>query len=143
MKKMRKGKKMLLFLIAIIITIIAVVIIVNLVNKEPTKKPGTGIEYEQVIQLPEVTYSGMEVRNIQMQYLKDNDETVLKMDIYNTTQEKVENEHFTAVLIGADENIVAQRSTWIEKLDVGEQCNVNVIWDGDLTATKQIKLIEK
>ena len=33
-------------------------------------------------------------------------------------------------------------STWIEKLDVGEQCNVNVIWDGDLTATTQIKLIE-
>lgn len=142
MKKMRKGKKILLILLIAIVAILTVLLIVNIVkkNEEPDVPE---IEYEQVVQLPEIVYSGMEVRNIQMQYLKDNDETVLKMDIYNTTQENVENEHFTAVLIGADENIIAQRTTWIEKLDVGEQCNVNVIWDGDLTATTQIKLIEK
>lgn len=142
MKKMRKGKKMLLILLIAIVVIAAILLVVNIVKK-PSVPNEPEIEYEPVIQLDDTVYSGMEVRNIQMQYLEDNDETVLKMDIYNTTQEKVENEHFTAILIGADENIITQKATWIEKLDVGEQCNVNVIWDGDLTATTQIKLVEK
>ena len=147
MKKIRKGKKILLSLLAVVLIILAVVLIVKLVNKKPTETPGTEIEYEPIIQLPEITYSGMEVKNIQVKLLKDNDngkgETVLSMEIHNTTTEKVENEYFTAILIGPDGEILGQMPTSITTIDVGEQFNTQVVLKGDLTALTQIKLIEK
>ena len=147
MKKIRKGqKKILIILLAIIVAVIAIVLIVKNVNKAPgTQDPQ--IEYEPVIQLEDTTYSGMEVRNIQVKLLKDNDEgrgeTVLSMEIHNTTTTKVINEKFTAVLIGPNEEILGQMPTSITELDVGQQFNTQVILDGDLTAVKQIKLIER
>ena len=67
MKKMRKGKKLLLILLIAIAIILVVVGIVNIVKKTP-EKPGTTDE-TPVIQLPETTYSDMEVRNIILEYL--------------------------------------------------------------------------
>ena len=147
MKKIRKGqKKILIMLLAIIVAVIVTVLIVKNINKEPgTQDPQ--IEYEPIIQLPSITYSGMEVKNIQVKFLKDNDdgkgETVLSMEIHNTTEKKVVNEKFTAVLLGPDEEILGQMPTSITELGVGEQFNTQVILDGDLTAVKQIKLIER
>lgn len=147
MKKIRKGQKKILFiLLAIILVVSAVVLITKLANKEPgTQNPE--IEYEPIIQLPEISYSGMEVRNIQVKFLKDNDdgrgESVLSMEIHNTTNEKVVNEKFTAVLLGPNEEILGQMPASITELEVGEQFNTQVVLDGDLTAVKQIKLIER
>ena len=85
----------------------------------------------------------MEVKNIQMEYLKNNDQTMVTMKIHNTTENKVENERLDVVWIDQDEKILGQIETWIQKLDVGEQYEISVILDGDLTATKQVKLIKK
>ena len=70
---------------------------------------------------------------------KNNDHDVATQ---NST-EKVENKKFTAILLGPDEEIIGQMPTSITKLDVGEQFNTQVVLDGDLTAVKQIKLIER
>ena len=143
MKKMRKGKKLLLILlIVIVIAIAAVFIVKNIVNKIPggTEQP----EYVPVvIPLPETTYSDMQVKNIQMEYLKDNNETMVSMEIHNTTSNKVENENLDAILIGPDGNVVGKLQTYIENLDVGEQYDISVIYKGDLTSTQQIKLEKK
>ena len=142
MKKMRKGRKILLItLLAIIVLIVAVIIIKNVGNK----KPETPIDdVRPIVQLPETTYSNMEVKNIQMEYLKEQDKTVLRFDIFNTTSNKVEEQFFDAVLIGSDENILAQMPyVYIQSLDVGQQHALEVVYAGDLTSTTQIKLIEK
>lgn len=142
MKKIRKGKKMLIILlIAIIVIIAAVFIIRGIVNN--TQDPSIQDDVNQVIPLPETTYSDMQVKNIQMEYLKNNDETMVTMEIHNTTQNKVENEYPTAILIGENEEVLGQMTTWIQSLDVGEEYEISVILKGDLTATTQIKLIEK
>lgn len=141
MKKIRKGKKLLLILlIAIVVIVAAVLIIKNVVNKEPEPTPG---DTTQVIPLPELTYSGMEVRNIYMEYLEDDGKTMVTMEIKNTTTNKVENEHFNAILVDAKGNILGQLPTFIEKLDVGEQISVSVVYKGDLTSTTNIKLEKK
>lgn len=142
MKKMRKGKKMLLILMAAIVIIIATVIIVNIVNKEPG---GSEIidDTQPVIPLPETTYSDMDVKNVQMEYLKNNNETMVSMEIHNTTSKTVENESLDAILIGTDENVLGQIQTYIKKLSPGEQYDISVILKGDLTSTTQIKLVEK
>ena len=143
MKKIRKGKKMLLtFLMAIIVIIIAVFVIKGIVNKTPggVEKPE---ETPQVIALPETTYSNMEVKNVQMEYLKNNNETMVTMEIHNTTENTVSEEKLDAILIGKDENVLGQIQTYIKKLEPGEQYEISVVLKGDLTATTQIKLVKK
>ena len=48
-----------------------------------------------------------------------------------------------AELKDADENVLGSMETWIQSLDVGEQYNISVILNGDLTATQLIKLEKK
>lgn len=143
MKKVRKGKKMLIIaLIIIAIIVIATVIIVNIVNKNQ-KKTTPPAEQQQVILLPETTYSDMEVKNIQMEYLEQNDETSITMSIFNTTTKEVSNEHLDAILIDANENVIATTETFINELGVGEQYEITVIINGNLTSATKIKLMEK
>ena len=146
MKKMRKGKKMLLILIIAIVVAIVALLVVKLVTKP--KEPTTLPHEEPIVLLPETTYSDMQVKNISMQLLKGNasdgsDETMVSMEIHNTTQNKVEDDYLTAILIGPDENVLGEMPTWIQLLDVGEQYKISVVLKGDLTATTQIKLVEK
>lgn len=140
MKKVRKGKKMLIIALIAIVVVIAIILIVVQVRKNT--KPSTPTEEDnQVIALPKTTYSGMEVSNIYMEYLKDNNETMITMTVTNTTSQKVEKEVFNTILIGENENVLGQMGyTTISNLEVGEQHNISVIYKGDLTGTKQIKL---
>lgn len=142
MKKMRKGKKMLLILIIAIVAILAIIGIVKIIqnSKEP-KEP----EYEdQVILLPETVYSDMQVKDIHMEYLREQNRTKLRMTIDNTSSRTVSNEKFDAIFIGPDDEVLGQMETSIdEELAVGEQYAVEVILSGDLTAAKSIKLKEK
>ena len=143
MKKVRKGKKMLMtMIIAVIAIILAIVIIVNIV-KHNKEKQGTGTEdKQQVFELPETkTDSGMDVQKISMEYLKDNNQTMVTMRITNTTGKKVKEENFKAILVGPSDNVLGSMPTGTSvDLDVGEQCEVTVVYSGDLTATQRIKL---
>lgn len=141
MKKMRKGKKMLLILLIAIVVIIATILIVNIVKKQ--KEPVEPEFKDEIIPLPETVYSDMQVKNIQMQYLRDQDKTKLSMTIDNTSNKKAVNERLDAILIGPNENVLGTMETWIQELAVGDQYKMEVILKGDLTATTQIKLVEK
>ena len=140
MKKVRKGKKMLIFAAIVLIAIIvAIVLIVNKVNKKKNNEEPKEI-IDSAIALPDTTYSDMQVNNINMEYLSDQDKTMVSMSILNTTNKKVEDESLNAILVGNDENVLGQMETWIQSLDVGETYNISVILNGNLTGTKLIKL---
>lgn len=143
MKKIRKGKKILLILlISIVVVVAAIFIIKGILNNIQSKEPGKE-EIQQIFELPETTYSNMQVRNIQMEYLKDQDKTMVSFEIHNTTEEKVVDDHFDAILVGPNDNVLGQMQTWIKELGVGEQYELSVILKGDLTATTHIKLVKK
>lgn len=143
MKKNINKKKLLIIVLITVVVAIAAVVIINIVKEhlEPTKPQD---EIAEIIPLPETTYSNMEVRNVQMEYLKDNDETMITMEIHNTSENKIEQKQNVDVLwIGPDEDIIGQITTQIIALDVGEQYDISVILKGDLTSTTQIKLMKK
>ena len=140
-RKVRKGKKMLgIILIAIIAIIILVVAIVLIVRNVNNNEETTGEEQQSVIPLPDTTYSDMEVSNIYMEYLDDQDQTMVSMSILNTTQTAVKNESLNAILVGADGEVLGQMQTWIQSLGVGEQYDISVILNGNLTGTQSIQL---
>ena len=70
----------------------------------------------------------------------DQDKTMVSMSILNTTTQKVEDESLNAILIGDNENVLGQMETWIQSLSAGEQYDISVILNGNLTGTKLIKL---
>ena len=142
MKKVRKGKKMLILIAIAIIVIIAAILIITKVAKKKSTTPETPVEEQQIIPLPETTTnSGMDVEKIYMEYLKDNDQTMITMRVTNNTSKKVADEEFNAILIGPDENVLGELRTGTNvDLNVGEQCEISVIYKGDLTATQRIKL---
>ena len=140
MKKVRKGKKMLMFATIIVIAIIiAIVLIVTKVVNKKSDDTQTGNE-ESVISLPDTTYSDMQVNNIYMEYLADQDKTMVSMSILKKKKKKVEDESLNAILIGDNENVLGQMETWIQSLSAGEQYDISVILNGNLTGTKLIKL---
>ena len=142
MKKVRKGKKMLLtMIIAIVVIIAAILIIVKVVNNK-NKDNQQPEQQEQIVELPETTTAaGLDAQNISMEYLKDQDRTMITMRITNNTSEAINDEEFNAILIGPDEDVLGQMRTGTNtNLEAGEQCEISVIYKGNMTATQRIKL---
>ena len=139
-RKTRKGKKMLtILLIAIVVIIIVVVAIVLIVRKVGQEQ--TPVEPQQtVVPLPDTTYKSMEVTDVSMEYLDSQDQTMVSMSILNTTDTPVENESLNAVLVGANGEVLWQMQTWIQSLAVGEEYDISVILNGNLTGTQSIQL---
>ena len=141
-RKLRKGK-VILTIISIIILIAVVVIIALIVKNKNKINPdvsGNEEKKSEVYQLPDVTYSDMKVTDIEMEYLKNNNETMVSMVIDNTTENTVEKEKFIAVLLDKDGNKLGETETYIDYLVPGQQYSISVILKGDLTATTQIQL---
>lgn len=144
-RKIKKGK-IIAVAVAIVVIVIAVVLVVKFINKDTEDgKAGssTGEQQQQeavVYDLPDVTYSEMQVTDIEMEYLEENNETMVSMIINNTTQNQVENESLTAYLIDANGQTVGQTKTYIASLAPGGQYSISVILKGNLTTTTQIKL---
>ena len=140
MRKARKGKKMLgillIAIIAIIIVVVAIILIVRKVSENQTPEE----PQQTVVALPDTTYKSMEVTDVSMEYLDSQDQTMVSMSILNTTNTPVENESLNAILVGADGEVLGQMQTWIQSLAVGEQYDISVILNGNLTGTQSIQL---
>ena len=140
MKKARKGKKMLRILLiavtAIIVVVVAIILIVRRVNEEATPEE----PQQTVVALPDTSYKSMEVTDVSMEYLDSQDQTMVSMSILNTTDTPVENESLNAILVGADGEVLGQMQTWIQSLAVGEEYDISVVLNGNLTGTQSIQL---
>ena len=137
---MKKRSKKRIFLLIIVIAIIAVIItIVVNSNKNKTKEEDNN-QSNPLYDLPDTSYSNMEVKYVQMEYLKDNDETMVSFQIDNTTNLKVTNEMMNVLFINDNGEVLGTMQTQIDELDPGDQTNVSLIYKGDITGTTVIKL---
>ncbi len=145
MRRRKNNNKKVIILIAVVIAVVLIVVLIaSLVNK--SKKPTDDSQNEEqniVRDLPDTKYSDMTVNNVQMEYLKQNNETMVSMTINNTTNRKVVNERVTALLLNESGEVLDKMNTFIDSLDINEQYNISVIFKGDLTSTTQIVLQEQ
>lgn len=141
-RQIKKGK-IAVVAVAILVVIIAIVLVVKFINKDSEGGKGKGQQQKQeavVYELPDVTYSDMQVTDIEMEFLEDNNETMVSMIINNTTDRQVENESLTAYLIDANGETVGSTKTFIASLAPGAQYSITVILKGNLTTTTQVRL---
>ena len=136
---MRKKNKKRLILLAILLVIIAVVIVIVNVNKN-IKNPETSKDTNPIYDLPDTSYSNMEVKYVQMEYLKNLDQTMVSFQVNNTTTKTIENENVNVLFINDNGEVLGTMTTLINKLDPGEETAVSVIYKGDITVTTVIKL---
>ena len=145
MRRRKNNNKKVIILIAIVIAVVLIVVLIaSLVNK--SKKPTDDSQNEEqniVRDLPDTKYSDMTVNNVQMEYLKQNNETMVSMTINNTTNRKVVNERVTVLLLNESGEVLDKMNTFIDSLDINEQYNISVIFKGDVTSTTQIVLQEQ
>lgn len=141
-RQIKKGK-IATVVIAIILVVLVVTLVVKFINKDTDEGKTKGQQQKQeavVYDLPDVTYSDMQVTDIEMEFLEDNNETMISMIINNTTETPVENESLTAYLIDANGETVGSTKTFIASLAPGAQYSITVILKGNLTSTTQIRL---
>ena len=141
-RQIKKGK-IAVVAVAILVVIIAIVLVVKFINKDSEGGKGKGQQQKQeavVYELPDVSYSDMQVTDIEMEFLEDNNETMVSMIINNTTDRQVENESLTAYLIDANGETVGSTKTFIASLAPGAQYSITVILKGNLTTTTQVRL---
>lgn len=145
MRRRKNNNKKVIILIAIVIAVVLIVVLIaSLVNK--SKKPTDDSQNEEqniVRDLPDTKYSDMTVNNVQMEYLKQNNETMVSMTINNTTNRKVVNERVTVLLLNESGEVLDKMNTFFDSLDINEQYNISVIFKGDVTSTTQIVLQEQ
>lgn len=135
----KKNKKKLLLLVVTLLLIIAVIVIIINVNKDKTKKE-TPSDTNPVYDLPDTSYSNMEVKYVQMEYLKNMNQTMVSFQINNTTTTTIENENVNVLFINDNGEVLGTMTTLINKLAPGEETAVSVIYKGDITGTTVIKL---
>ena len=134
----KKNKKKLLLLVVTLLLIIAVIVIIINVNKDKTKTE-TPSDTNPVYDLPDTSYSNMEVKYVQMEYLKNMNQTMVSFQINNTTT-TIENENVNVLFINDNGEVLGTMTTLINKLAPGEETAVSVIYKGDITGTTVIKL---
>ncbi len=142
-KRLKKGK--LIAVIAIIVIILVIIIINIIIKNIKSKNPGESEnpeeeEVSQVIELPDTTYSDMQVTNVNMEFLEENNETMVTFIINNGTENVVQQESLNAILLDSSDQVLGEMPTYIEQLGPGEQYSISVVLKGDLTATSQIRL---
>lgn len=138
----KKNKKKLLLLLVTLLLIIAVIVIIIIiinVNKDKTKTE-TPSDTNPVYDLPDTSYSNMEVKYVQMEYLKNMNQTMVSFQINNTTTTTIENENVNVLFINDNGEVLGTMTTLINKLAPGEETAVSVIYKGDITGTTVIKL---
>lgn len=138
-RKLKKGKLMMIGAIAVVILFIIIAIISAIKSKENKVVEGGEVKESELL-LPDTTYSDMQVTDINMQYLEENDETMISMIINNTTENTVDDENFTVTLLNEKDETLGQMPTYMQHLEPGEQYSISIVLKGDLTSTAKIVL---
>ena len=142
-RRMREEQKKTIKLPAIILVLILILVIVLIVVfiKKPKNKQEPVQTTEMAgIALDDTTYENMQVGNISMEYLEDNDQTMISMTIFNTTSNKIVDENLNAILLDENGGEVSRIETFIKELNPSEEYDISVVLSGNLTQTKNIKL---
>ena len=105
-------------------------------NEDTNRQEKQTTQYE----LPDTSYRDMEVKDITMEYLEENAQTMVTMLIVNNTQNSIEDQSLNAYLINENGDIIGQTETYIASIEPNGEYSISVILKGDLTSTTQIKL---
>lgn len=148
MRRQRKSKKIRIIAIGLIIAILVIALIVVLVtksgNNQPEQDKNTVEEGNpSVYKLPSTSYKGVEVTNIELEYRKELNQTILTMMMKNASDSKIEGQLVDAVFYDKDNIELLRASTVIEPMEVGGESSTSIILTGDFSTINKVEIIQK
>ena len=144
MRRRNKNKQILKLLIVILLLalIIAGIIIAVKVfkkNDNDEEKINETTE-EQVFKLPDTSYSGMNVTNVELEYREDNKQTMVSMIIKNTSEKTVDQQQFWVYFYDKNGNEMTRALTTITEMKPNDEHNISIVLTGDFTSISKVEL---
>lgn len=123
-------------LVAITVIILGVIFFVNRAKTEdPFAKAGT-------ISGTESEFDGLSIKNIEMTYNEEKNETIIDFAIENTTDTKIEKQKIDVQLLNEREQLISGVQTNIQTIDAKSQYTINMVLGGKIEGIKKIKLVK-
>ena len=147
-KEMRREKKTKRIKIILGCTILVILIIVGIVvlvknYSDDNDNPNSKVETDKSItySLPDTKYKNMEVTNVELEYLKENGQTMVTMIVKNTTGTPITSQQsFIVKFLNQDDIELINAGTVIGALDVNAETSISLILTGDFTSIKKVIL---
>lgn len=143
----RKSKRIKILLIGIVllaIIIAGIFFLVKKISNKPIKNdPNKPVETDKsiVYNLPSTKYNGMDVTNVELEYMKENKQTMVTMKIKNTSGKPLEHQQtFNVRFYNAEGIELLTAGTLIEPMGVDEETFTSLILTGDFTSIKKVIL---
>lgn len=138
MEKINKTKLVMIIIIALVViaAITIAIIAINNNNGEEGSESKAGS-----ISLTESEFEPLSVKDIELTYSEERNETIIDFAIKNKTEEKVEKLTIEIQLLDENEGIIAGVETYVETIDANGEHKVNMMLAGNIQGIKKIKLV--
>ena len=138
MEKLNKTK-LVIIIILVLVVIAAIILGVIFLNKsqENPSSSSTG-----TISNTESEFEPLTIKDIEVRYVEERNETVLDFVIENLTDEKVENQEINIHLLDENDTLTSGLTTTITTLDAKGNQPINITLGGNIQGIRKIKLVK-
>ena len=139
MEKLNKTK-VIAIIIIVLVVIAAIILGVIFANseKEPENELG---EKAGSISSTLSEFEALKVKDIELTYSEERNETILDFSIENTIDSKVEKSTIEIQLLDENDGLIAGVETYVETIDAKSVHPVNMMLAGNIQGIKKIKLV--
>lgn len=139
MEKLNKTK---VIAIVIIVLVVIAAIILGVIFANSGKEPENELGGKAgSISSTDSEFDALKVKNIELSYSEERNETILDFVIENGTDTKVEKNTIEIQLLDEKDGLIAGVETYVETIDAKSSHPVNMMLAGNIQGIKKIKLV--
>lgn len=137
MEKINKTKLVIIIIVALVVIAAITLGVIFLGKKEedPYAKAGT-------ISKTDSEFEALRVKEIELKYVEESNETKLDFAIENLTDEKIEKQEIKIHLLDENEALISGLTVNVATIDPKGSYKVNITLGGNIQTIKKIKLVK-
>lgn len=138
MEKINKTKIVIMIIVALVV-IAAIILGVIFLGKNKEEK----VENEGAsISKTESEFEPLSIKDIELKYIEESNETKLEFLIHNSTDEKIENQKMKIHLLDENESLISGLDVDVATIDPKGDYKVDITLGGNIQNIKKIKLVK-
>lgn len=137
-KKINKSKLVIIIIIALVVIaaiILGIIFLGGNNDEDPFANAGS-------ISKTESEFDPLTIKDIELKYVEERNETILDFSIENKTDDKLENQTIKIHLLNENEQLVSGLETKVSTIDPKGSHRVNITLAGKIQGITKIKLVK-
>lgn len=137
-KEINKSKLVITIIVALVLIaaiILGIIFLGGNNNEDPFKNAGS-------ISKTESEFDPLTIKDIELKYVEERNETILDFSIENKTDEKLENQTIKIHLLNENEQLISGLETEVSTIDPKGSYRVNITIAGKIQGITKIKLVK-